>query len=210
MSVTNYSESRLASVLLAPIVSEKATQVAEKHNQVLFKVETPCALPLVLSGIRSAMLQIVSTATIAARFSVSVAPARPRFPARNSGRCARKRRWFRKTRKAAAFSPARAPARCCRPARKRWRATHIKRLLLSEFHTGGNGWPGLISEAEHQALKARLGASGKPTRPREGRRYLLSGLARCDGCGEPLQASGGYYRCDPRSGCSVPTKPSGV
>ena len=38
MSVTKYSEGRLASVLLAPIVSEKATQVAEKHNQVLFKV----------------------------------------------------------------------------------------------------------------------------------------------------------------------------
>ena len=38
MSAPKYSEGRLASVLLAPIVSEKATQVAEKHNQVLFKV----------------------------------------------------------------------------------------------------------------------------------------------------------------------------
>jgi large subunit ribosomal protein L23 len=33
-----YSEGRLAQVLIAPIVSEKATQVAEKNNQVLFKV----------------------------------------------------------------------------------------------------------------------------------------------------------------------------
>ena len=33
-----FSEGRLAQVLLAPIVSEKATSVAEKHNQVLFKV----------------------------------------------------------------------------------------------------------------------------------------------------------------------------
>jgi large subunit ribosomal protein L23 len=32
-------EGRLAQVLIAPIVSEKATQVAEKHNQVLFKVQ---------------------------------------------------------------------------------------------------------------------------------------------------------------------------
>ena len=32
------NEGRLAQVLIAPIVSEKATQVAEKHNQVLFKV----------------------------------------------------------------------------------------------------------------------------------------------------------------------------
>jgi len=38
MSAPKFAEGRLASVLLAPIVSEKATQVAEKHNQVLFKV----------------------------------------------------------------------------------------------------------------------------------------------------------------------------
>lgn len=34
--------------------------------QVLARVELPCALPLVFSGLRSAMLQIVATATIAA------------------------------------------------------------------------------------------------------------------------------------------------
>jgi large subunit ribosomal protein L23 len=33
-----FDEGRLAQVLVAPIVSEKATQVAEKQNQVLFKV----------------------------------------------------------------------------------------------------------------------------------------------------------------------------
>ena len=38
MTAPKFAEGRLASVLLAPIVSEKATQVAEKHNQVLFKV----------------------------------------------------------------------------------------------------------------------------------------------------------------------------
>ena len=32
------NEGRLAQVLVAPVISEKATQVAEKHNQVLFKV----------------------------------------------------------------------------------------------------------------------------------------------------------------------------
>ena len=31
-------EGRLAQVLVAPIISEKATRVGEKHNQVLFKV----------------------------------------------------------------------------------------------------------------------------------------------------------------------------
>ena len=34
--------------------------------QVLFKVEVPCALPLIFSGLRSALLQVVATATIAA------------------------------------------------------------------------------------------------------------------------------------------------
>ena len=33
-----HTESRLAQVLVAPIVSEKATMAVEKHNQVLFKV----------------------------------------------------------------------------------------------------------------------------------------------------------------------------
>ena len=35
---TKFDEGRLAQVLVAPIVSEKATRVGEKHNQVLFKV----------------------------------------------------------------------------------------------------------------------------------------------------------------------------
>jgi len=33
-----HDEGRLAQILVAPIVSEKATRVGEKHNQVLFKV----------------------------------------------------------------------------------------------------------------------------------------------------------------------------
>lgn len=35
-------------------------------SQVLWKVEVPCALPLIFSGVRSSMLQIIATATIAA------------------------------------------------------------------------------------------------------------------------------------------------
>lgn len=38
--------------------------------QVLWRVEMPCALPLVMSGVRSAMLQIIATATIAAIVSL--------------------------------------------------------------------------------------------------------------------------------------------
>jgi large subunit ribosomal protein L23 len=33
-----FDQGRLATVLVEPIVSEKATAVAEKHNQILFKV----------------------------------------------------------------------------------------------------------------------------------------------------------------------------
>ena len=38
VSKPKHAEGRLAQVLVAPIVSEKATMTAEKHNQVLFKV----------------------------------------------------------------------------------------------------------------------------------------------------------------------------
>ena len=38
--------------------------------QVLSKVEAPCALPLFLSGLRSATLQVIATATIAASVSL--------------------------------------------------------------------------------------------------------------------------------------------
>jgi osmoprotectant transport system permease protein len=37
-----------------------------RGSEVLWKVEVPCALPLVASGLRSAALQVVATATLAA------------------------------------------------------------------------------------------------------------------------------------------------
>ena len=51
MSAPKYSEGRLASVLLAPIVSEKATQVAEKHNQILFKVLRDATKPEIKAAV---------------------------------------------------------------------------------------------------------------------------------------------------------------
>ncbi|MEV5837550.1 ABC transporter permease subunit [Nocardia sp. NPDC052112] len=38
--------------------------------RILFEVEIPCAMPLILSGIRSAVLQLISTATVAAYISL--------------------------------------------------------------------------------------------------------------------------------------------
>ena len=46
-----FSEGRLAQVLLAPIVSEKATSVAEKHNQVLFKVMRDATKPEIKAAV---------------------------------------------------------------------------------------------------------------------------------------------------------------
>ena len=44
-------ESRLAQVLVAPIVSEKATRVGEKHNQVLFKVLRDATKPEIKAAV---------------------------------------------------------------------------------------------------------------------------------------------------------------
>jgi osmoprotectant transport system permease protein len=49
-----------------PAVRDAATGMGMRGGQVLRKVEVPIALPLILSGVRSAVLQVIATATIAA------------------------------------------------------------------------------------------------------------------------------------------------
>jgi large subunit ribosomal protein L23 len=46
-----HTEGRLAQVLIAPIVSEKATMAAEKHNQVLFKVLRDATKPEIKAAV---------------------------------------------------------------------------------------------------------------------------------------------------------------
>ena len=46
-----FEEGRLATVLVAPIISEKATRVAEKHNQVLFKVLRDATKPEIKAAV---------------------------------------------------------------------------------------------------------------------------------------------------------------
>lgn len=53
-----------------PSVHDAAKGIGLTPFQVLTQVELPCAMPLILSGIRSATLQIISTATIAAYVSL--------------------------------------------------------------------------------------------------------------------------------------------
>ena len=51
MSAPKFDEGRLAQVLLAPIVSEKATNVGEKHNQVPFKVLRDATKPEIKAAV---------------------------------------------------------------------------------------------------------------------------------------------------------------
>ena len=46
-----HAADRLAQVLVAPIVSEKATMTAEKHNQVLFKVLRDATKPEIKAAV---------------------------------------------------------------------------------------------------------------------------------------------------------------
>ena len=51
MSAVKFDEGRLAQVLVAPIVSEKATSAAEKNNQVLFKVLRDATKPEIKAAV---------------------------------------------------------------------------------------------------------------------------------------------------------------
>jgi osmoprotectant transport system permease protein len=53
-----------------PAARDAAKGMGMRGSQVLWRVEVPNAMPLILSGIRSSMLQIVATATIAAYVSL--------------------------------------------------------------------------------------------------------------------------------------------
>ncbi|MBA2558338.1 MAG: ABC transporter permease [Propionibacteriales bacterium] len=53
-----------------PAARDAAAGMGMRGSQVLFRVELPCALPLIMSGFRSATLQVVATATITAFVSL--------------------------------------------------------------------------------------------------------------------------------------------
>lgn len=53
-----------------PLVVDAARAVGMSERQVLFRAEVPNALPLILGGLRSATLQVVATATVAAYASL--------------------------------------------------------------------------------------------------------------------------------------------
>jgi osmoprotectant transport system permease protein len=49
-----------------PAVRDAARGMGMRGSQVLRRVELPCALPLIMSGLRSATLQVIATVTVAA------------------------------------------------------------------------------------------------------------------------------------------------
>ena len=69
-----FDQGRLAQVLVEPIVSEKATRVAEKHNQVLFKVLRDATKPEIKAAVELMFevkvdsVQVVNAAGKAKRF----------------------------------------------------------------------------------------------------------------------------------------------
>ncbi len=74
-----HAASRLAQILVAPIVSEKATMAAEKHNQVLFKVlrdatkpEIKAAVELMWPGKNVVSVQTVQHKGKVKRFGKSI------------------------------------------------------------------------------------------------------------------------------------------
>ena len=50
-NVKKYNNERLMTVLLAPVISEKATQIADKHDQVVFRVAPDATKPEVKAAV---------------------------------------------------------------------------------------------------------------------------------------------------------------
>jgi large subunit ribosomal protein L23 len=64
-AIQKFDEGRLAQVLVAPIVSEKETSVAEKRNQVLFKVLRNATKPEIKAAVELMFkVDVVSVQTI--------------------------------------------------------------------------------------------------------------------------------------------------
>ena len=60
-----FDEGRLAQILVAPIISEKATRVGEKSNQVLFKVLRDATKPEIKAAVELMFkVEVASVATV--------------------------------------------------------------------------------------------------------------------------------------------------
>lgn len=51
MSAVNFNETRLLQVILAPVISEKSTMLADKNEQVAFRVATDATKPEIKAAV---------------------------------------------------------------------------------------------------------------------------------------------------------------
>lgn len=65
MSTTNLNQERLLQVILAPQVTEKATRVADKHQQVAFRVRTDATKPEIKAAVELVFKVDVDGVTVA-------------------------------------------------------------------------------------------------------------------------------------------------
>ncbi|MBI3157239.1 MAG: 50S ribosomal protein L23 [Burkholderiales bacterium] len=73
-----FDDARLATVLVAPIISEKATRVAEKHNQVLFKVLKDASKPEIKAAVEAMFkVEVDSVRTVRQRGKIKRFGGRP-------------------------------------------------------------------------------------------------------------------------------------
>jgi large subunit ribosomal protein L23 len=64
-SPKKYSEERLMNVLIAPQISEKATYVADKHEQVIFRVATDATKPEIKAAVEMMFKVSVNSVQVA-------------------------------------------------------------------------------------------------------------------------------------------------
>jgi large subunit ribosomal protein L23 len=65
MNAPKFDPGRLAQVLVVPIISEKATRIGEKHNQVLFKVLRNATKPEIKAAVETMFkVEVASVQTV--------------------------------------------------------------------------------------------------------------------------------------------------
>ncbi len=65
--LTKFNEERLLKVLLAPVISEKATMVSEKHGQVVFRVDPSATKPEIKAAVEMLFKVQVESVQVANR-----------------------------------------------------------------------------------------------------------------------------------------------
>jgi len=82
MSTNKFDEGRLMQVLVSPIISEKATRVAEENNTVMFKVLRDASKPEIKAAVEMLFSVEVTAVSVANQKRQSEAHWTQRWPSR--------------------------------------------------------------------------------------------------------------------------------